>query len=113
MSDKSIARHTQAPWEVIRELDEDSASETSFVTQIGPFHIEWHDDLNKGNPERIEADIALASAAPKLLAALQRLIAIDDAHATLHAPDGDDVARMIEHAEAHKFAREVLAKVAQ
>lgn len=46
-----------------------------------------------------------------LVAALQRLIAVDDAHATIHAPDGDDVARMIEHAEAHKFAREVLARV--
>lgn len=46
---------------------------------------------------------------PDVLAALKRLIAVDDAHSTLHAPDGDDIARMVEHAEAHNYARSVLA----
>ena len=45
-----------------------------------------------------------------LIAALARLIAVDDAHSTLHAPDGDDVARMIEYVKAHKFAREVFSR---
>jgi len=44
-----------------------------------------------------------------LLAALQRIVATDDDHATLHAPDGDDVARMIEYAEAFRNARQAIA----
>ena len=44
-----------------------------------------------------------------LLAALQRIVATDDYHATLHAPDGDDVARMIEYAEAFRNARQAIA----
>lgn len=48
---------------------------------------------------------------PDVLTALKRLIAVDDAHSTLHAPDGDDIARMVEHAEAHEYARSVLAAI--
>lgn len=36
------------------------------------------------------------SAIKLALNALKRLVATDEAHATLHAPDGDDVARMID-----------------
>ena len=46
----------------------------------------------------------------ELLEALKRLVATDDAHATIHAPDGDDVARMIEYAEAFDHARAAIAK---
>lgn len=52
--------------------------------------------------ERLEAGIA------RLEAALQRLIDTDDAYATIHAPDGDDVARMIEYADAFDNARLVM-----
>lgn len=41
--------------------------------------------------------------------ALVRIIAADDAHATIHAPDGDDMARMIEWAEAFDAARALAA----
>lgn len=56
------------------------------------------------------ADARLIAAAPDLLAALQRLVASDDAHSTIHAPDGDDVARMFEYAEAFDAARAAIAR---
>ena len=46
----------------------------------------------------------------ELEAALRRIIASDDAHHTIHAADGDDVARMVEYAEAFDAARAALAK---
>ena len=41
--------------------------------------------------------------------AMKRLIATDEAHSTLHAADGDDVARMIEYADAFDNARATIA----
>lgn len=58
---------------------------------------------------REPTDVARHSLA--MLAALQRLVAVDDAHATLHATDGDDVARMIEYAEAFDQARAIVREV--
>ena len=51
---------------------------------------------------------ALIAERDALRDALVRIIAVDDAHATIHAPDGDDVARMIEWAEAFDAARAAL-----
>jgi hypothetical protein len=67
-------KHTAGPWEVEREIDAEDDDSMMFVTKIGPFHIEWHEDLNQNNPDRIEADIALASSAPELLEALKALL---------------------------------------
>jgi hypothetical protein len=58
---------------------------------------------------RRDADARLIAAAPDLLAALRRLMASLDAHSTLHAEDGDDVARMIEWAAAENEARAAIA----
>ena len=44
-----------------------------------------------------------------VLTALRRVVAADDAHASVHAADSDDVARMVEWAEAFDEARETLA----
>jgi hypothetical protein len=75
-------KFTPGPWEVVREEDayagEFEGASLPFVTNIGPFHIEWHDDLNANNADRIEADIALMAAAPDLLEALQRLLKGED-----------------------------------
>jgi len=59
--------------------------------------------------ERLE-EKRRASLFPDLLAALQRLIATDDAHATIHAEDEDDVARMLEYAAAFDNARAAIAR---
>ena len=45
----------------------------------------------------------------QLVSALRNLIAASDAYSTVHAPDGDDVARMVRYAEAFNNARAVLA----
>lgn len=55
-------------------------------------------------------DMQLIESAPDLLAALRRLIAALDAHTTIHATDGDDVARMLEYAQAEGAARAAIAK---
>lgn len=52
---------------------------------------------------------ALVAERDQLRAALLRIIAVDDAHATIHAPDGDDVARMLEWAAAFDAARALAA----
>jgi hypothetical protein len=119
MSENSIAvAHTPGPWKIAHDRP-----------MFGWWHIRqdppnWNGQgyqaicsipsERKGSHygDMFAANARLIAAAPCLLTALQRLIAVDDAHATLHATDGDDVSRMIEHAEAHKFAREVLAKAA-
>ena len=44
-----------------------------------------------------------------LEAALRRIIAPSDAYNTMHAADGDDIARMIEYGDAFRNARAVLA----
>ena len=44
-----------------------------------------------------------------LEAALRRIIAAADAYTTLHACDGDDIARMIEYGDAFRDARAALA----
>jgi hypothetical protein len=49
------------------------------------------------------------AAALKLAAALRRLIEATDAYSTVHAPDDDDVARMLEYAAALDNARAALA----
>jgi hypothetical protein len=83
--------HTPGPWAVIREDDHDGPSKTTFVEQIGPFHIEWHDDLNKGNHVRIEADIALVSAAPDLVNALKEIEPFLEALENDAREDGNEV----------------------
>lgn len=85
-------KHTPGPWEIIREQDYDGTGETTFVTQIGPFHIEFHDDLNKGMPDRIEADISLFAAAPPLFAALQGLF--NGGYFIASASDAEDDTRL-------------------
>jgi len=57
-----------------------------------------------------DAILALIEERDRLREALTRLVAVDDAHATLHALDGDDIARMIEHAKAFDAARQTLGK---
>lgn len=52
--------------------------------------------------DRVEADNA------RLREALARVLASHDAHATMHADDGDDIARMIEWADAEDAARAAL-----
>lgn len=59
-------------------------------------------------PEEQKANARLISQAPAMLEALERLLASDDAHATIHADDGDDVARMLEYAAAFDNARAVI-----
>ena len=67
-------------------------------------------DYRHGDPSGDpEDDARLIAAAPRLLAALKRLIAAHDAHDTMHAEDGDDVARMIEWAAAEDEARAAIA----
>lgn len=46
-----------------------------------------------------------------LVAALDRLVAANNAHSTLRAEDGDDWARMIEYGQAYDDARVLLAIV--
>lgn len=46
-----------------------------------------------------------------LIEATARVIASDDAHESLHAPDGDDIARMVEYAHAFEGLRAALANV--
>lgn len=45
----------------------------------------------------------------QLTSSLRNLIAATDAYSTVHAPDGDDAARMVEYAEALNNARAALA----
>lgn len=45
----------------------------------------------------------------QLVSALRNLIAASDAYSTVHAPDGDDAARMVEYAAAFDNARAALA----
>lgn len=47
----------------------------------------------------------------ELIEAAKRVIASDDAHETLHAPDGDDIARMVEFSHANAALRAALADV--
>ena len=68
------AKHTPAPWTVTRQEDYDGRTKNMFVERIGPWHIEWHADLNKQQPDRIEADIALTRAAPALLKAARKVL---------------------------------------
>lgn len=64
--------------------------------------------------DRIEADLSeitrLKGINEKLVEALQRIMKSDDDHLTIHAQDGDDVARMIEYGECREFIRDVLAE---
>ncbi len=64
--------------------------------------------MDKHNAPHVNAQ-AVRVERDALRDALVRIIAVDDAHATIHAPDGDDVARMIEWAEAFDAARALSA----
>ncbi|HUX26637.1 MAG TPA: hypothetical protein VMV87_18710 [Burkholderiales bacterium] len=54
---------------------------------------------------------AVDAAIAELIEAAKRVIASDDAHESLHAPDGDDIARMVEYADAYNGLREALAAI--
>lgn len=104
MTNQIVAVRAQGPW---------SRDKYGVVVDANGDAVHFRSaSISCSGPRVAEAEknTDLAAIAPCLLYALQRLIAVDDARATLHAPDGDDISRMIEHAEAHKFAREVLAK---
>ena len=60
-------------------------------------------DIEKSKPATNAEIIA------ELLNVLRRVVAIDDAHSTIHAEDGDDVARMIEYSDAFDAARAAIA----
>ena len=95
-----MSKHTPGPWAwraaEFTECELVSANGVVILTATGADGDENDDDL--------------IAAAPDLLEALQRLIAAHDAHSTLHAEDGDDVARMIEWAAAEDAARSAIAK---
>lgn len=94
-------KHTPAPWKAgARSV---SAPETE--DRLG---LDCR--LYGGNAGDNRANARLIAASPDLLAALRRLIAALDAHATVHAADGDDVARMLEYAQAEDAARAAIAK---
>lgn len=108
----TTAAHTPGPWRFIyRGVDQTA----NWVSRI-PYAIE----RVVGNAvlpvadvcdqPQAEANARLSAAAPELLAALQRLIASQDAHNSLHAADGDDYARMFEHGQAYDEARLLVAK---
>ena len=63
--------------------------------------MQFHDRAQQA-ADRIEQADAINA---QLLGALKRLIASMDAHSTLHADDGDDIARMVEWEEAEDEAR--------
>lgn len=103
------AKHTPSPWVVAFRKDH------SAYISMGDPKVE-HKQFDLAFDDRCPSDIEdarLISAAPELLGALQRVIASHDAHSTLHAPDGDDAARMVEWAEAESAARAAIAKAVQ
>ena len=53
--------------------------------------------------------VRAANSHDQLVSALRNLIAASDAYSTVHAPDGDDAARMVQYAEAFDNARAALA----
>lgn len=89
------------------------AGRPSLPAEVGEIVREYRPSMD-GDVLHLWAQDACATIAPlsaDLEAArgiIRRLVATDDAHETLHAEDGDDVARMIEYAEAFKAARALL-----
>lgn len=64
----------------------------------------------QGNRAEREANARLIAAAPDLLEALGDLMAALDAYGDLGDPNRDDVAAMLNYAEAEKKARAAIAK---
>ena len=100
-----MSKHTPGPWEV-RIPFSTAARHPAYIVGgdliLAAIAIpgDAYQDLQAAH-----ANARLMAVAPRLLEALERLIASDDAHATIHAPDGDDVARMLEYAAAFDSAR--------
>ena len=72
-----------------------------------------HGEIESMRAERISNEKELRrlhEVNQELFEAIKRLVVTDDAHTTIHAPDGDDIARMIEYAKAFDNARAALAK---
>ena len=90
--------HTPGPWSV--------GGPTGKLNQIA---INPCIGCAYGAGDEVAANAALIAAAPLMLGALRRLVRSMDAHSTLHAEDGDDVARMLEWAAAADEARAAIA----
>jgi hypothetical protein len=72
--------------------------------------LRWMTGRKFENCELYTSPEYVKQVAERLAAALSRLIAATDAYSTMHAPDEDDVARMLEYAAALDNARSVLAE---
>ena len=92
-------QHTPGPWVL----------DTYGNLKVGTDYVRFS-GLCLSSGREANANTRLIAAAPDLLAAIKRLIASNEAHATMHADDGDDIARMIGHVLAFENAKKVLAK---
>lgn len=110
-TDGTTAKHTSGRWLQSNR----TANRSDLQTIISENNV---DIATVHNPSPIpdttswyegHANARLIAAAPQMLDALKRLIASMDAHSTLHADDGDDVARMVEWADAEDDARAAIA----
>ena len=107
-----MSKHTltPGPWIVTDDVSAHVIRGAETPQKQGDFDFVFRDYVCSIWGGYHEANARLIAAAPDLLAALERLIASDEAHETMHAPDGDDVARMIEYAAAFDNARAAIAK---
>lgn len=107
----SNTKHTSTPWFAKRE----SWSTVYIEARIGGGILQEVAACGptEAGSEQQDANAAFIVRAcnshEQLVAALRGLLAATDAYSTVHAPDGDDAARMVEYAEALNKARAALA----
>lgn len=101
-----MTAHTSGRWHAVGYLVKTEDGKRADICSVDPAAF-GQSSLPRDNAEMM-ANARLIAAAPELLYALQRVIAADDAHSTIHAADGDDVARMLEYGAAIETARAVV-----
>lgn len=100
----STAAHTQTPW-VNRNGAIESDDGWIHIASVIAYFRE-NEAVQAANADFI---VRACNSHEQLVTALRNLIAATDAYSTMHAPDGDDAARMVEYAEALNNARAALA----